>query len=133
MKNCKRLIACILEIAVGLILLICNFAGLVDEFWSGMGTALIVVGGIQLIRNIRYRTNETYREAVDVRVNDERNKYLAQKAWAWAGYLYVMIAACATIVFKLLGHDVLMYAASGSVYLIITLYWVSYLFLRKKY
>ena len=96
MKNCKRWIANVVEILVGLALLIGNFTGLVDEYWSGMGTALIVVGGIFLIRNIRYRTNETYRDAVDVAVNDERNKYSARKAWSWAGYLFVMISAFAS-------------------------------------
>lgn len=133
MKNCKRLIANILEIVIGAGLLICNFAGLVDEYWSGMGTALIVVGGIMLIRNIRYRTNETYREAVDVQVNDERNKYIAMKAWSWAGYLFVLIAAVASVLLKVFGHDELVLVASGSVCLIMVLYWLSYLKLQKKY
>ena len=133
MRNCKRLIVNVLEILIGVGLLIGNFAGLVDEYWSGMGTALIVVGGIFLIRNIRYRTNETYRDAVDVAVNDERNKYIAMKAWSWAGYLFVMISAFASIMLKILGYDELVLMASGSVCLIIVLYWLSYLWLRKKY
>ncbi len=133
MRNCKRLIVSVLEILIGVGLLIGNFAGLVDEYWSGMGTALIVVGGIFLIRNIRYRTNETYRDAVDVAVNDERNKYIAMKAWSWAGYLFVMISAFASIMLKILGYDELVLMASGSVCLIIVLYWLSYLWLRKKY
>lgn len=133
MKKNKRLIACILEIAIGAVLLICNFAGLVDEFWSGMGTALIVVGALFLIRQIRYKTNETYRDAVDVQVNDERNKYISMKAWSWAGFLFVLIAAIAAIALKILGQDELVYFASGSVCLIVVLYWLSYLVLRKKY
>lgn len=133
MRNCKRLIVSVLEILIGVGLLIGNFAGLVDEYWSGMGTALIVVGGIFLIRNIRYRTNETYRDAVDVAVNDERNKYIAMKAWSWAGYLFVMISAFASIMLKILGYDELVLMASGSVCLIIVLYWLSHLWLRKKY
>ena len=133
MRNCKRLIVSVLEILIGVGLLIGNFAGLVDEYWSGMGTALIVVGGIFLIRNIRYRTNETYRDAVDVAVNDERNKYIAMKAWSWAGYLFVMISAFASIMLKILGYDELVLMASGSVCLIVVLYWLSHLWLRKKY
>ena len=133
MKNNKRLIACIVEIVIGLALLISNLAGLVDEFWSGMGTALIVVGALFLIRQIRYKTNETYRESVDVEINDERNKYIRMKAWSWAGYLFVLISAVGAIVLKLLGHQELVYMASGSVCLIVVLYWLSYVVLHKKY
>lgn len=133
MKKNTRLIACILEIAVGLILLICNFSGLLDEFWSGMGTALIVVGALLLIRQIKYKTNEAYRESVDVEINDERNKYIRMKAWSWSGYLFVLIAAVAAIVLKIVGRDELMHIASGSVCLIVVLYWLSYVVLRRKY
>ena len=133
MKRNKRLIACIVEIAIGLALLISNLAGLTDAFWSGMGTALIVVGVIFLIRQIKYQTSETYRESVDVEVNDERNKYLSMKAWSWAGYLFVLIAAVGAIVLKIAGRDDLVYMASGSVCLIMVLYWLVYVILRKKY
>lgn len=133
MRSNKRLIASIVEIAIGAILLVCSFAGLLDEFWSGMGTALIVVGGLFLIRQIRYTTNQSYRESVDVEVNDERNKYLSMKAWSWAGYLFVLIAAVAAILLKLVGLDELVPVASGCVCLIVVLYWLSYVVLRRKY
>ena len=133
MRSNKRLVASMIEIAVGAALLICALAGLLDEFWSGMGVALIVVGGLFLIRQIKYKTNESYKESVDVEVNDERNKYLSMKAWSWAGYLFVLIAAVGAIVLKILGREELVYMASGSVCLIVVLYWLSYVVLRKKY
>lgn len=133
MKCNKRFIASIIEIAVGLGLLLLRFFDVIDDFWSGMGTALIVVGVLQLIRHIRYKTNETYKAAVDVELNDERNKFLSMKAWSWAGYLFVMIAAVAAIVLKICGLDEYVFFASGSVCLIIILYWVSYMIVRKKY
>ena len=133
MKNCKRLIACIVEIVIGLALLISNLAGLTDPFWSGMGTALIAVGVIFLIRQIKYQTSETYRESVDVEVNDERNKYLSMKAWSWAGYLFVLITAVAAIVLKIADRDELVSMAAGSVCLIMVLYWLAYLVVRRKY
>lgn len=133
MKTKKRLIASIVWILVGIALCICSLAGITDEYWNGMGTALIVVGALQLARQIKYRTNESYREAVDVEVNDERNKYLSMKAWSWAGYYFVMIAAVASVVLKILGQDELVPMAAGSVCLIMVLYWLSYLRLKKKY
>lgn len=105
----------------------------IDSFWSGMGTALMVVGALQTIRLVRYNTNPRYKEATDTAVNDERNRFIGMKAWSWAGYLYIMIAAVATIVCKLLNQETLMFFCSGSVCVILILYWVSYFILRKKY
>ena len=133
MKHPKRIIANIMEILIGIGLIICSCANLLDEFWSGMGGALIAVGGLQLFRLLRYSADKAYQEAVDVAVNDERNKYISMKAWSWAGYLFVLIAAVASIVLKILGYDVYVSFASGCVCLILVLYWLSYLILRKKY
>ena len=72
-------------------------AGLADDYWCGMGGGLLGVGVFQVIRNVRYLNNPAYREKVNTTNNDERNKFLANKAWAWAGYLYVLTAAIATI------------------------------------
>ncbi len=133
MKNLKRLIANIVEIAIGIILSVLGYMGMIDEYWTGMGTALIVVGIIFMIRQIRYQTNAEYKDTVDVEVNDERNRYLRLKAWAWAGYMLVLICAFASIIFKLFGNDQLSVMSGGCVCLLIVLYWGSYLILRKKY
>ena len=133
MRRNKRMIASIIEIAIGIVLLISNFGGSIDEYWSGMGTGLIVIGVIQLARQIKYKTNITYRETVDVVVNDERNKYIGMKAWSWAGYLFVFVAAVSSVILKIIGYEELVPIASGSVCLIVILYWISFLYLRRKY
>jgi len=132
MQN-KRMIATIVEIAVGIALWLTATLGSLDAYWSGMGTALVTVGVLQLVRQIKYKTNDTYREAVDVQANDERNKYISMKAWSWAGYFFVLIAAISSIVLKIAGYESLVLVASGSVCLILVLYWLSWLYLRKKY
>ena len=98
-----------------------------------MGFAFIVVGILQVIRYIRYRTNEEYREKFDTESKDERNRFIANKAWAWAGYLFVLTGGVGAIVFKLMGREDLMMMASGCVCLMICFYWVSFLLLRRKY
>ena len=114
-------------------MIICSILNILDEFWSGMGVAILIVGVLQIIRIIRYNTNADYKEAVNVATKDERNKFLSMKAWSWAGYLFVMIASVSTIILKITGNDDYMMLASGCVCLILILYWVSYSILRKKY
>lgn len=131
--NNKRWITSIVYIALGVGLLGCGIAQILDEFWSGMGGGLLGVGLVRMIQMIRYQKNETYKEAVDTAMSDERNRFIANKAWAWAGYWYVLIGAVGTLVFRLVGMEELSVFCGSSICLILVLYWVSYLWLRKKY
>ena len=133
MKHIKPLYMSIFWVVLGTVLVICHLAKLIEDYWFSMGIAFIVVGILQIIRHIRYKTDSEYRENRDVETNDERNKFIANKAWAWAGYFYVMIAAIGSIVCKLLGREDLMMFCSGSVCFIMVLYWLSWLWLKKKY
>ena len=119
-------------IVLGLALAVCNMAGLLED-WGSMGFALLIVGILQVLRHIRYRTNEEYREKFDTASKDERNRFIAGKAWAWSGYLFVITGGVGTIVFKLMGREDLMMLVSGCVCLMIVFYWLSYLILSRKY
>lgn len=129
----QRLALSIFWVLLGLTLCICHITGLIEDFWSGMGAALMVVGLLQVLRQARYRTDREYRDTFDTEARDERNCFLSNRAWAWAGYWFVLIAAIGTIVFKLMGQEELMKLASASVCLIVLLYWLSYLALKRKY
>ena len=128
-----RFIVSILEILIGAALLVLGLTGVLDEFWEGMGTGLIVVGMLMFIRQIRYRTNAEFKEELDVKEKDERNRFIAMKSWSWAGYTYVLVAAVGTIVAKILGHDDIMMMLSRSVCFILVFYWLFYLILQKRY
>jgi drug/metabolite transporter (DMT)-like permease len=133
MKHIKPISLSIFWVVLGAVLVVCHLTKLIEDYWFSMGIAFIIVGILQIIRHIRYKTDSEYRENRDVATHDERNKFIANKAWAWAGYLFVMVAAVGSIVFKLMGREDLMMLASGSVCLIILLYWGSWMVLRKKY
>jgi uncharacterized membrane protein len=98
-----------------------------------MGGGLMGVGIVFLIRSIRYKRDPEYKEEYDVEMNDERNKFIRLKAWSWAGYLYMMLAAVGSIAFKLMGREDLMFFCSGSVCLVLVLYLISYVIVKNKY
>lgn len=129
----KTYLVSVIYIIIGAILLGLGLAGKVDEFWNGMGSALLVIGVIQLIRRYRLDKNEAYREKMEIENNDERNKFIRNKAWAWTGYLFVMITAVASIVFRIFEQNLLSIAAGGAVCLMILLFWGAYFFLKRKY
>ena len=133
MKYGRKIFVSAFWVLLGAGLMIASLMGTNNEYWSGMGCAFIVVGMLQLVRQIKYHTNEEYREKVDTEIKDERNAFIRGKAWGWAGYLFVLIAAVASIILRIMGQDALSEMAGFSVCLLILLYWGSYMYLRKKY
>ena len=133
MKKDNRVLWAVIYVVIGVALMGFAIAGKLDEFWSGMGSMLMVIGALRLVRAYRFSKNEAYREKIEIEASDERNHYIRNKAWAWAGYLFVMIMAVATIVFKIAGQETLMMAASMSVCLLMVLFWGAYHILKRKY
>ena len=117
----------------GLVLNILCYLETLDEFWSGMGSALMVIGVARLLRSYRFSKSETYREKREVAETDERFHFIRNKAWAWAGYLFIIICALSTIIFRLWGKDLLCTVSGGAVCLMLVLYWVCFFILEKKY
>lgn len=129
----KGIYVSVFWILLGVVLNAMESAGQVDEFWGGLGFALMMVGLLQVARLIRYQKDAQYREAVDVNHADERNRFLANKAWAWGGYWLVLLYGAGTIIFKLLNREDLMMFCAGTVCLMLVLYWLCYLVLKRKY
>lgn len=134
MKNYKlRFVFSIIWLVLGIVLVGLAFAGYVDDFWNGMGSAFLVLGIVQLLRRYRLNKNEEYREKVNIEENDERNHFLRNKAWAWTGYVFVLSAAVLSIVLRILGQDTLSMVASMAVCYMLIVFWISYAVLKKKY
>ena len=123
----------ILWLIIGVTLVALSAVAQLDGFWSGMGTALLVIGACRLFRDHRLNKSAQYREKMEIYETDERLHFIRAKAWSWAGYLFILIAALAIIVLKLLGLDLYATVASGAMCLMLVLYWGAYLVLHKKY
>ncbi len=134
MYNNKRLVLSIFYVVLGLTFTALSIAGISDSpYLSGLGGGLTVVGALQLIRNLRYRNDEAYKEKVDTEMKDERNSFLRMKAWAWTGYIVVLAEAVGVIAAALLGQEQVMQVLSCSVCLILCVYWITWLVLSRKY
>ncbi len=128
----KRTVGYIICIVIGVVLFVLG-AVTDDSFWTGMGSALVVVGILRMVGLFRLKKNEEYREQVEIEASDERNQFIRDKASAWSGYLFIIIASVCTIVFKVIGQDLLSMASSIAVCLYVLIYWVAFIIIRKKY
>lgn len=129
----KRMITSVIGAILGLGLIVFSLVqdGKIDQV-TIVGLAFFVIGMLQILRYIKYRTDASYKEKVDISDNDERNTYISNKAWAWAGYCYVLIMAIAMIVLLIMGRMEYL-ILSGGLCLMVVLYWVCYLVLNRKY
>lgn len=133
MKYSRRIVLSIAWILVGAVTFALGVMGILDEFFGGFGGALLAVGILQLIRHIRYKTNEEYKEKIDTEINDERNKFLSGRAWAWTGYVMILVTAVGAIVFRIIGKDELCSLCATAISLMAVIYLIAYTILKRKY
>ena len=132
--NNRRLALSVFWVILGAVLLGLSFAEILDSsLYAGMGGALMAVGAVQIIRNLRYRKNPDYREQIDTEASDERNRFLRMMSWSWAGYIVVLIEAVGVVATLVLGQSTIRQVLASSVCLILVVYWIAYLVLSRKY
>ena len=132
--NNKRLALSAFWALLGATLLILSLTEVLeDTLYAGMGGALIAVGLLQILRNLKYRRDPAYREKVDVEANDERGSFLRMKSWSWAGYIVVLVEALGGVAAMILGNTVVQQVLLSSVCLIVFTYWAAYMVLSRKY
>lgn len=130
----KRLALSIFWVLLGAVLMGLSVTEVLDSsIYSCMGGALMGVGVLQIIKVARYRRDSGYRERVDTEISDERNRFLRMKSWSWTGYIVVLIEALGSIAALILGQHTIQLMLSYSVCLIITIYWIMFLILSRKY
>ncbi len=134
MYNNKRLMLSIFWIVLGAVLMVLSVMEKIDpSMYSAMGGALIAIGALQTIRNLRYRRDAEYRKKIDTEVNDERNRFLSMKSWSWTGYIVVLVEVIGVVAAMIAGQQTLQQILSYSVCLIVVVYWITYLILSRKY
>ena len=130
----KKLALSIFWVALGALLAGLSIAGVLDSsIYSGMGGALIAVGTLQAVRNLRYRRDPAYREKIDTEYSDERNRFLRMKSWAWTGYIVVIAQAVGAVAAMIMGRRDLQLMLSYSVCFIMVVYLITLSVLNRKY
>lgn len=133
MRRKVRTVYSIICFVAGAILISLAFAGKVDSYWNGVGSGLFVVSILNLLRIRRVAKDPEYRENMEIEEKDERNVFLRDKAWAWTGYLFLMIAAFGSVILRIFDLVTYSYAAAMAVGLISILYVITFAIIKRKY
>lgn len=131
--NKRKLIISIIWIVLGIVFVALDVIGIApDSAFTAIGVAWIIVGALQIYKNIKYHTNEDYKERVDIASTDERNRFIRMKAWSYAGYIFILGSATVSIVLFITGLQVYAQILSYCMCSILVVYYIAYLILQKK-
>ena len=131
--NKRKMLVSLIWVIIGTTLIILDFIGIIDNpIYSGMGGGWLAVGAMQIYRNLRYHSNDEYKEKIDIEYSDERNRYIRMKAWSWAGYLFIIGAAIICIALFVIGQTIYGQIISYCMCAVLALYWIAYIVLQKK-
>ena len=129
-----RLYIAISYIVIGLALIVANALNhFENNFFFSFGFALVVMGILRLIRHRKITKSEASVRKQEVAETDERFLMMNEKAKSWAFTYSILIAGIAVIVLSLLGkHDT---AQPFAWYVCgqIGMFWICWLFARKKF
>lgn len=133
MSNKTRIGVYGLFFAVGLVAIVLSAVGYIDDVLGACGLTLIIISALQLFKAARYAKDPAFAKQIDASNTDERLAFLAGKA-AQSAFQVSVIALCLlSLVLRFVGKgdtaDVLGFVACGE----LLVYWVSYLYLSKKY
>lgn len=105
----------------------------IDQFWSGFGIGLLIIGSLRLIQIWRFKTNEEYARKLSIQQSDERNYFLVQKA-AHLTFRYIILLECLTIIITTLINLPEISTMLGIlVGLQLFVYYITYIVLKRKY
>ena len=135
MKHNRLFIISIVEIAIGAILELLAFLNIFEDpsILVGMGSGVLAVGAVQLLRVLRMESNPEDKKKIETASKDERYAFISLKAKEAAFMVYLLIAAVLSIVWLLLGFREQGTLAGMSVCLLVLLYAVWFRILARKY
>lgn len=135
MKNNRLMWISIAEIAVGIIIDLLAFSGLItdSDTITGIGSGILAVGLVQLFRAVRIEHNPELKKRVETAAKDERYAFISMKAKEAAFAVYLIIAGILCIVWMVLGYREEGMLAALSICLLALLYAILFRVLARKY
>ena len=128
-----RLFVAIGYMILGLaMIVIFNITKTENDFVSSYGFALTIIGIVRIRNYFMITKNEETITKRQIAETDERNISIANKAKSVSFMIYVLLACVSVIVLELLNKTQLAMVLSGTVWVLVLIYWISYWIICKK-
>ncbi len=109
------------------------FYNIEDSFWNSIAIGFIFSSLVRIYRVFKYKNNEEYARKIIIENNDERNKFLADKAKGIAFYFYIVISSYLIIILRIFEYKEMSTVLAYSICMLVFLYWIIYSVLKRKY
>lgn len=103
-----------------------------SNFLTSWGFALFVIGVVRVRNHLIITKSEERIKKQEIRETDERNIAIANKAKSVSFMVYVFLCCIAVIVLELLQMSEWTSILSGSVCVMLVIYWISYFIISKR-
>ncbi len=129
-----RLIISVILLIIGLgIIITSNILSVDSTFFSPFGLALVVISIVRIRNYFIITRNEERLQKQEIAETDERNLLIANKAKSISFYIYLILSCLSVIVLQLMNKSEIATYISYSVCVMLIIYWISFLIIRKKY
>lgn len=129
-----RLIVAVSYILLGLVLVAVDLMGQTDNyFYASFGFALVIMGLLRIFRHRKITADERSIRQQELTESDERTRMIAERARSWTFSLTVTLSGAIVLVLSLLGYHDESLPFAWLVCGMVTVYWICYLIIRKKY
>ena len=129
-----RLIVAVSYILLGLVLVAVDLMGQTDNyFYASFGFALVIMGLLRIFRHRKITADEKSIRQQELTESDERTRMIAERARSWTFSLTVTLSGAIVLVLSLLGYHDESLPFAWLVCGMVTVYWICYLIIRKKY
>ena len=130
----QRLYLAVFYIILGLLLMAADvITGLDNGFFFPFGMALLLMGILHLFRYRKITKDDQSIRKQELAENDELTRLIAERARSWCFSLSIMFSGIAVIVLSLVGHQDGALPFAWFVCGMVTLYWICYFIIKRKY
>lgn len=129
-----RLIVAVSYILLGLVLVAVDLMGQTDNyFYFSFGFTLVIMGLLRIFQHRKITVDERSIRQQELTESDERTRMIAERARSWTFSLTVTLSGAIVLVLSLLGYHDESLPFAWLVCGMVTVYWICYLIIRKKY
>ena len=104
-----------------------------NYFFFSFGIALTLMGVLRLMKHRKIAKNDQTLRKQELAEQDERTRMISERARSWAFSLSIITAGVLVIVLNVLGYREQALPFAWYVCGMVTLYWICWFLIRKKY